>query len=500
MNVRHATILLGLLATAIARAQATDREENLWPVRVTHAGPAGTDFWSGAGPFLFWKPNADIYGNTAFGFRPFWLRVNTREGDFRGAYFLYPLFSYTTDDTNYKWSVFELIRFWDRRKSAGAPTSIYDQRQEFEVFPFWFHRDSPDPERSHRGLFPIYGNVKNKYSYARFSWALFPLYFESEKRGSITTYTPWPIIRRTHGAAHGWGVWPLFNYVDRPGVSRHETYLWPLGFNATWFPDPDEPTGTPPRRAIGALPFYARSTGPGFISEDFLWPFFGYYNGTQPVAYKERRYFWPLMVQGRGENKYVNRFAPFYTHSIKKGYDKRWYLWPLVRHAKWTDANVERTRTQFLWWFYWNEDQRPAGRPNDPAAKLTHVWPLFSNWDDGRGRKQWQVFSPFDVFLARNQVVRQIWTPFASIVRHEQRAPGDERTSLFWNAITWERQTAQERSEWHVGPLLGVTREGGEQRVAIGNGLLSFRRAAGSGWRMLWLDFPGKSATNTSAR
>jgi hypothetical protein len=248
------------------------------------------------------------------------------------------------------------------------------------------------------------------------------------------------------------------------------------------------------------LPFYARSTGPGYIGEDFLWPFFGYYNGTQPVAYKERRYLWPLLVQGRGENVYVNRFAPFYTHSIRKGYDKHWYLWPLVRHAKWTETNIERTRTQFLWWFYWNEDQRPVGRPNDPGAKLTHVWPLFSKWDNGHGRKQWQLFSPFDVFLARNQVVRQVWTPFFAIARHEQRAPGDERTSLFWNAITWQRQAAQERSEWHVGPLLGVTREGGEQRVAIGNGLLSFRRAPGSGWRMLWLDFPGKSATNTSER
>ena len=40
------------------------------------------------------------------------------------------------------------------------------------------------------------------------------------------------------GAAHGWGVWPLFNYVERPGVSREEFYLWPLGYNVTRQPSP----------------------------------------------------------------------------------------------------------------------------------------------------------------------------------------------------------------------------------------------------------------------
>ena len=527
MNVRRfnalpalsAVMVLGLLAAGEpARADMAAREHNMWPFSVRYRDTLNSaEHWTGAGPFLFRKPAADSEGNTASGFRPFWVRLHDQQGQFRAGYFLYPLFSYTVDENTYKWSVFELVRRWDRRADAGAPTSIFDQRGEFEIFPFWFSRQSGDPELSYRGLFPIHGTVKNKLGFERLSWTLFPLYVENEKRGAVTTSTPWPFIRVTRGAAHGWGLWPLFNYVDRPGVSRHETYLWPFGFNSIRYPHPDDPPGTPPRRDVGALPFYAKSTGPGYINEDYLWPFFGYTDytkkqsggflglGNKPgeaekeIRYHETRYFWPLLVQGRGDERFVNRWAPFYTHSISKGYDKHWYLWPLVRDARWEDEGVARHRTQFLYFLYWHESQRVAGRANSPTAGLTHIWPFFSNWDNGAGRRQWQVFSPLDVFFPSNEKIRHAWSPLFAIARHERRAPGETRTSLFWNAVTWQKQASEERSEFHVGPVLGITREAGEKRVAIGNGFLGFRRGAGRGWRMFWFDFPEKAARSTTS-
>jgi hypothetical protein len=503
MNVRRLTALLGLVAGAAAvHAQPTEREHNAWPVVVRYNDKAtGTEAWTGAGPFLFRKPHSDVDGNAASGFRPFWVQYHNSRGEFRAGHFLYPLFSYTVDENTYRWSVFSLIRRWDRRAGAKPPETVFDERGEFEVFPFWFSRQSGDPELSYRGLFPIYGTVKNKLGFERLSWTLFPFYLENEKRGAVTTSTPWPIIRVTRGAAHGWGVWPLFNYVDRPGVSRHETYLWPLGYNATRYPTADDPPGTPLRRDIGALPFYARSTGPGYINEDYLWPFFGYTRKTQPVRYSEDRYFWPFLVQGRGDNRYVNRWGPFYTHSIIKGYDKRWFLWPVVRHARWNaDDNLERTRSQFLFFVYWNETQRAAGRPNSPTADLTHVWPLYSHWDNGAGRRQWQLFSPLDVFFPNNNQVRHAWSPLFAIARHERRPAGEQRTSLLWNAVTWERRPTDQESEFHLGPVLGVTRTAQQQRIAIGNGLFGIRRVTGErAWRMFWLDFPAKSASTQSA-
>jgi hypothetical protein len=322
---------------------------------------------------------------------------------------------------------------------------------------------------------------------------------QNKKRGAITTYVPWPILRLHHGTAQGWGIWPLFNFIKRAGISQETYYLWPFFYNVTRYPHPDDPPGTPVRHDVGALPFYARSTGPGYVNQDYAWPFFGYTERTATPRYSERRYFWPFIVRGHGDERQVTRYAPFYTHSISKGVDKRWFMWPLLRRAAWTDEGIDRDRTQFLYFLYWHESQQAAGRKNSPSAGLTHVWPLVSTWDSGAGQRQWQFPSPLEVFFPHNDKMRYTWSPLFALARHHQRAPGDSRTSLLWNAITWERREAEARREFHLGPLLSVSRQPAEQRVAVGNGLFGFRRTAGRGWRPFWLDFPPKPDTSSPA-
>lgn len=509
MNVRSFTALLlasavvgaGRSADAAANLRDSEQEHNRWPISVhqTDSVARGVSGWSGAGPLLFRKPGANEAGDTAQGFRPFWVQLNQADGRFRAGYFLYPIFSYSVDENTYKWSVFELVRRWDRRAEAAAPSSEYSQRGEFEIFPLWFSRQTGDPALSYRALFPIHGTIKNKLFFERLSWTLFPLYVQSEKRGAVTTFVPWPVVRITRGAAHGWGIWPLFNYVERPGVSRLETYLWPLGYRSVRQPHPDDPPGTPPKREIGFLPFYARSTGPGYINEDFGWPFFGYTHRTSPLRYDEHRYFWPFLVQGRGEQRYLNRWAPFYTHSIVKGGEKRWFMWPVLRYANWTERDVARERTQLLFFVYWHEVQKRAGATHSPQARLTHVWPLLSRWSNGAGKAQWQFPSPLEVFFPGNEPVRHAWSPLFALARHDQRAPGETRTSVLWDAITYERFAEGRRREFHLGPVLSVARAPGEERVAIGNGLFGFTRREGRGWRLFWLDFPAKPASTGQA-
>ena len=77
---------------------------------------------------------------------------------------------------------------------------------------------------------------------------------------------------------------------------------------------------------------------------------------------------------------------------------------------------------------------------------------------------------------------------------------GVTRTSLLWNVITWEESAPDHRTEFQLGPLLGVTTRTGASRVAVGNGLVGLRREAGAGWRIFWLDFSPKPFTDSSAR
>jgi hypothetical protein len=205
-------------------------------------------------------------------------------------------------------------------------------------------------------------------------------------------------------------------------------------------------------------------------------------------------------MQAVGEDRYVNRWAPFYSHSVVKGYEKHWVAWPLLRSAQWTEEGVERTRRQFLYFVYWHEQQQIAGRRQSPTAELTHVWPLYSNWGNGAGRRQWQLFSPFEVFFPHNAKVRQTWSPLLALARHDRRPTGDSRTSLLWNAVTWEKRATEDREEFHLGPLLGVTRAGASKRISLGNGLFGFQRAADGSWRTFWLDFPGRQPGASAAR
>ncbi len=495
MKLNRLTALLGLAAmVAAARAEVAEREQNAWPFTVTRSDAAGQPAaWSAGGPLLFSVPAAD--GGKQSGLRPVWVQTTGIRGDFRSAYFLYPVFSYSSDTESYKWTVLNLINRSGRVAGAPTPPSDLESHEGFDVWPFWFSRESSDPAASYHALFPVAGTIKHRLGFDRLSWFAWPLYLRSESKGVVTTATPWPFLRVASGAASGFAVWPLFGWQDHPGVSRHEFYLWPLGYNNTTAPAADAPAGTPPVREYAVLPFYAHASGPGYAGETFLWPFFGYTDRTAPERYHETRYFWPLLVQGHGQDHDINRWAPLYTHSNLHGYDKTWIAWPLLRQLRWTSNGVAETKTQLLYFFYWSRVQRSPTNPKLPAASITHVWPLVTVWDNGAGRRQWQFPSPFEVFFPGNEKVRAAWSPLVSLVRYDQRTPGDARTSVLWDAVTWEQRATDRSTEFHLGPLFSMTTHAGERRIALGNGLVSFRLTPTAGWRLFWLDFRSKPTT-----
>lgn len=510
-------LTLGLATLLAERAHAEERpstppattgvrERHTWALGIERTDPATGQVtsWSAAGPFLFSKTAAD--GAVTSGFRPFW--VQTKEpapaGTLRSGLALYPLFTYRADSETYAWSLLELIKRSGRKDGAPAPQSMLEDGEAFDIWPFWFSRTTRDPETSYRALFPIAGTIKSRLGFDRLSWTLFPFYVQSQKRGATTTSTPWPFIRTTRGAAHGFALWPLFGWQERPGESRDEFYLWPLGYNNTRQPAADAPAGTAPSRQIGALPFYTRSTSPGFINEDYLWPFFGYTDRTIPHRYHETRYFWPFFVQGHGDERTVNRWGPFYTHSVIKGTDKTWIAWPFYRRAHWTTEGIAQQKTQFLYFLYWSLEQRSATNPALAPAHVRHVWPFVSTWDNGAGRRQTLALSPFEVFFPGNTKIREVWSPLFALYRYDQRAPGNERHALLWDLIAWENHRSSPTAATRPESRRSSPSEAPpEERITLGRGLLGLRRPQGErAWRLFALDFSAKPAnvsTTTAA-
>ncbi|MDB6094718.1 MAG: hypothetical protein JWM32_2280 [Verrucomicrobia bacterium] len=485
--------VIGCLAALCARLGADER--NAWPFWVGQRDVAGhVTSWESMGPLFFSKPAAD--SATTGGFRPIFVRTKDVNGMTTVATVVYPIFIYRADSDTYRWTVFNLIN----RSGPRHGVAVYraDQTVNFDIWPVYFSRDTGSPETSYRALFPIVGTIKDRFGYDRLSWVIWPLYFRTEKAGAVTTSVPWPILRVTKGTETGFAFWPLFGWRDKPERFHRSFFLWPLGWNNTIQPKEDAPEGSTPLRQFGFIPFYTRDQTNGYVNECYAWPFFGYTDRTTPVRYHETRYFWPFFVQGRGDNRYINRWAPFYTHSDIKGYDKHWYMWPLVRRANWVDDNIAQTRTQFLYVLYWSQEQRKISNPNAAPANRTHVWPLFSKWDNGAGQRQFQLLSPLDVFFPDNQHIRDSWTPLFAIYRYDQRTPTNKRWSFLWSAVSWRHEGAEK--EFHLGPLLTLKSKSEQSRVSIAKGLIGLKRDPDNQhWRPFVFDFPSKPRIVTAA-
>jgi hypothetical protein len=269
----------GWLLTASVNAQV-EAEENIWPFQVTQRDRSGNVLsWQAAGPFIFRKPSTE--SGTVRGVRPIYAEWRAMSGELREFNVLYPIFTFRTEGDWYRWSVFQLINRSGGR-SYRATAASQPKFETFDIWPFWFSRDTGTAESSYHALLPIAGPIKNRFGYDQLDWVLFPFYGRAQKRGAVTYATPWPFIKTTRGTEQGFAIWPIFGSRHKDGAFDRTFYLWPLGWNNTIQPSPEAAPGTAPRREVGFLPFFARESEPGYVNSAFLWPFFGYTDRTLP--------------------------------------------------------------------------------------------------------------------------------------------------------------------------------------------------------------------------
>jgi hypothetical protein len=166
-------------------------------------------------------------------------------------------------------------------------------------------------------------------------------------------------------------------------------------------------------------------------------------------------------------------------------------MWPVFREKKLSEAGIAQRQQQVLYFLYWSLQQRSLTNPSAAPAEKSHLWPIYSKWDNGAGRTQFQFPSPLEIFFPTNEQVHQSWSPLFAVYRKDQRAPGSVRHEALWGLISWSKTPA--RQEFRFGPLLSIDTAEGEQRVSIASGLLGWQRAATSRWRSFWFDFNSKA-------
>ncbi|MGE9295033.1 MAG: hypothetical protein ACQKBV_01910 [Puniceicoccales bacterium] len=414
------------------------------------------------GPFLEQRERGEETMDTM---RPLWVQYHNHETDVYNFYFVPPFFVHYRDPNLVRWEIYTFIQ---RRRTGLKHDNVIET---FLVVPFiWFHYEPGHPERSYYGLFPIYGEMQD-FLFDKATWALFPLY-TTITSGELTRMgTPWPFVQTLHGPdTGGLLLWPLIGHWWQEGKMDYQFLFWPFIYRKVDQLD----TGTP-RIREGFLPFYATERGEYVDDVTILFPFFGW-RDDRAKNYTEERYLYPFFLQARGENRYVNRWAPFYTHSIISGIDKTWVMWPAWRDRTMQDQGLIINRKQLFYFLYWNETQRSATNPDLAIAYETHVWPWISEYDNGAGLKQAQLFSPFEVFYPHSRSVRDLFTPMLAFWRSTWHTEtGYSRQSFLWDFMVEEK--TPESTRFAVNPYILVHDVADDHaRFSLGGGLLGYRR------------------------
>jgi hypothetical protein len=427
-------ILLTGILLLVLHAQSWAGETNFWPffVQQTDSPYARPDHIGSMGPIF----SETLRGETRIlSIRPLWTTFQYGDTGVSSTHFVYPFINWTdTGEIKYL-NTLNLIKY--QRNDQSEETF-------FQIFPFVFSLQSPKPEVSYFAFWPIGGVLKNRFWRDEISFALWPLYVRTQKGDETWTHFPYPFLRTLSGPkSSGFAIWPLYGRAQRENDYTQTMALWPIYYH--YREDLDEAV---PYVRFAILPFYHRETAAGLKSESFVWPFFGYTRERDPLPeYSEIRYFWPFLVQGRGEERYVNRWMPLYTNEREPGNRKKWYLWPVLRREVFEEPGLTRERDSFLYFIFREERQHFAGT----TARLTFLWPFFSYWHDGYDRKQLQALDPLSVFFPTNEKVRENWTPLFALYRYDERMD-NARHSVLWDFVVWEKDDSGMKA-FYAGPL-----------------------------------------------
>ena len=164
-------LLLSIASLSTVLLYAAPRNHWPWIVEKSRHKKNQAERIQALGP-IYEKFSADEKGTESWeAMRPFALNVTNVEGveENENHYFLYPLYSHKKTRYTKRWNIFQLVRSLKVEGKQG-------ELKQFTVFPFWFSKETADPETSYKGFFPIHGMVRSLLGYDVFSWTLFPFY------------------------------------------------------------------------------------------------------------------------------------------------------------------------------------------------------------------------------------------------------------------------------------------------------------------------------------
>jgi hypothetical protein len=428
------------------------------------------------GPF-YYSQQRDT--ETSFGVPPLFARVEDPAVESLEFDIVYPIISYDRFGKEYRFHIFQLIAW------AGGMDQGETNVHRFNLFPFYAHQWSDNPERDYFAIWPFYGNMKNRLFRDEIDFVMWPFYVKTRRRegssgvpdkdfqalgyqfarsrkGGVITYnyfTPFVHFRYGEGL-EGWQFWPFVGHEKKTVTTRtndwgdavsspgHENrfVMWP--FYLEFWAD----IGTEnPTHAQALVPFYSKERSPQRDSTTYFWPLGVTITDDRARKYHEVGAPWPLIVYAEGEGKHTRRIWPFFSQAWNNELRSDFYLWPVVKYNRFESFPLLRTRTRIL--FFGASKTVEKNMETGQARRRTDVWPLFSYRQDFDGSSRFQMLVITETVLPVSKSMDRSYSPLWSIWRAEHNIKTEARSqSFFWNL--YRRETTPDSKK--VSLLFGL--------------------------------------------
>ncbi len=351
--------------------------------------------------------------------------------------FLYPVVTYDRYGTESRFQIFQLISF-----SGGRQQRAAENERIYTLFPFFFTRRSPDPERRYTAVWPVYGHLQSRLFRDDIRFVLWPLYVRTRKRDVVTDNYVAPFVHRRRGdGLKGWQVWPLIGHERKSFTYRTNTIgeLEPVGGHNKWFAlwplyaRAEAGFGTTNRMSSRmVLPFYSHQKTPAKESTSYLWPFGVTLSADRQIGYRQTSVIWPFFIRARGPGKHEDRVWPFYGYLRYRELTSRFFLWPVFSHRQVTRETYRKDIQQVALVLY-NRTRESNGETGQSQMRVG-LWPLFLWKSDWEGRRHFQFLAPLSTLMPKNESIARTYAPFFALWRSEKNAQtGAASQSALWN-------------------------------------------------------------------
>ncbi len=467
-----ALCLFAGVAEAETRQPSADEEKifTLWPLVDYREKPREkASRLSLLGPLFSYELKGD---DSIFSFRPLFHRESNARSGSSASTILYPLASSESTPEVSRLEILHLLQSDVFRKDEPAK-----EERRFMLFPLIISGDS-HKYGPYTSIFPIYGDIYERYWKDEYHYVLFPLYSRTVKKGSTNYNLLYPFFTYTTGENEaGFQFWPLFGHSARDGVYSSTFAIWPIFLHERRGLDTDNPS-----TRVNVFPVYGSFNSNQISSTTWIWPFFGHSVDSKEKE-EEWDLLWPLWLTVRGEKRNITKLLPLYSAESTPDSSKNWYLWPLYRTDSIHSPAYRQERQRILYFLF--NDRLESWAVDDKSRRRTTLWPLFVYRRDTEDNMSITMPAPIEPILDREGIERS-WAPLWRIYSQEWNAKGDSSLSILWN-LYWHEKSGESLA-WEIFPLFRYSEKPGLTELQFLKGLLNYRTSGeGSALSLFWL-------------